>query len=87
MPAKFKPSERVINRVRGQRMNTHSPVKVWKHHYMKCQSKELLLETINSPRTKPKLRIKCINELARRGVKLEWLTQKEWDIRHNKELV
>jgi len=87
MPAKFRPSERVINRVRGQRMNTHSPIKVWKHHYMKCQSKELLFETINSSRTKPKLRIKCINELVRRGVKIDFFTQAEWDIMQQKELV
>ena len=87
MPAKFKPSERVINRVRGQRMNTHSPVKVWKHHYMKCQSKEFLFETINSSRTKPKLRIKCINELVRRGIKIDFYSQAEWDIMQEKELV
>ncbi len=35
MPAKFKPSEVVVNRVRGQRMSTHTPIKKYKHYYMK----------------------------------------------------
>ena len=88
MPAKFKPSERIHNRVRGQRMNTASAKnKKWKHYWLKCTAKDELFTAINSPRTKPKHRIKFINELVRRGVKIEWLTQKEWDIRHNKELV
>jgi hypothetical protein len=69
-------------------MNTASAKnKKWKHYWLKCTAKDELFTAINSPRTKPKHRIKFINELVRRGVKIEWLTQKEWDIRHNKELV
>ena len=72
MPAKFKPSERVINRVRGQRMSTYTPVKKWKHYYLKQTPKAELFETVNSPRTKPKQRQKCLNELVRRGVQIVW---------------
>lgn len=72
MPAKFKPSERVIKRVRGQRMSTHNPVKRWKHYYLKQTPKAELFEAVNNPRTKPKQRIKCLNELVRRGVVIVW---------------
>ena len=73
MPAKFKPSERVYDRnARGVRMNTHNPVKKFKHHYLKCQSKETLFAEINKHNVKPKQRQKCLNELTRRGVKVVW---------------
>ena len=88
MPAKFKPSERVINRVRGQRMNTASAKnKKFKHYWLKCTSKAELFEAVNSPRTKPKHRIKFLNELVRRGIKIEFFTQAEWDTKNAKELV
>ena len=87
MPAKFKPSERIINRVRGQRMNTHSPVKKWKHYYLRNTPKADLFEAINSPRTKPKHRIRYINELVRRNIKIDFYSQAEWDIMQQKELV
>ncbi len=72
MPAKFKPSEKIIKRVRGQRMSTHTPVKKWKHYYLKQTPKAELFEAVNNPRTKPKQRIKCLNELVRRGVVIVW---------------
>lgn len=73
MPAKFKPSERIVNRVRGQRMNTASAKnKRFKHYYLKCTSKEELFDAINSSRTKPKHKQKYLNELVRRGVKIVW---------------
>ena len=73
MPAKFKPSERVYDRnARGVRMNTHNPVKKFKHHYLKCQSKETLFAEINKHNVKPKQKQKCLNELTRRGVKVVW---------------
>ena len=73
MPAKFKPRERVYDRnARGVRMNTHNPVKKFKHHYLKCQSKETLFAEINKHNVKPKQRQKCLNELTRRGVKVVW---------------
>ena len=73
MPAKFKPSERVYDRnARGVRMNTHNPVKKFKHHYLKNQSKETLFAEINKYNVKPKQRQKCLNELARRGIVVVW---------------
>jgi len=78
MPAKFKPSEREYPKdARGRRMNTQNPVKKWKHHYLKAQSVETLLEAINSSRTKPKHRTKYRNELARRGIKTVYIVNGE----------
>ena len=71
MPAKFKPSERDYPKdARGRRMSTQVQVKKWKHHYLKNQSVQTLLDAINSDRTKPKHKAKFRNELVRRGVKL-----------------
>lgn len=76
MPAKFKPSERIMNFARGQRMNTASGKnKKYKHYYLKNTSKEELFDAINSSRTKPKHRQKYLNELVRRGVKIEWVNK------------
>ena len=73
MPVKFKESERVFPRgVRGQKMNTSSPVKKWKHFYMKETPVVELLRTINGDYTKPKQRQKCLNELARRKMRVLW---------------
>ena len=78
MPAKFKPSEREYPKdARGRRMNTQVQVKKWKHHYLKAQSVETLLEAINSSRTKPKHRTKYRNELARRGIKTVYVVNGE----------
>ena len=76
MPAKFKPSERVMNFARGQRMNTASGKnKKFKHYYLKNTSKEELFDAINSSRTKPKNKQKYLNELVRRGIKIEWVNK------------
>ena len=49
MPAKFKPSERVYAKdARGRRMNTHNPIKRWKHYYLKTTPKQELFDAINS---------------------------------------
>lgn len=83
MPAKFKPSERVHNRARGQRMDTSSGKnKRYKHYYLKNTSKQELFDAINSSRTKPKHKQKYVNELVRRGVKIEWLTKEEMEAKH-----
>ena len=88
MPAKFKPSERVVNKVRGQRMNTASSKnKKYQNYWLKNTAKQELFDAINSSRTKPKHRQKFVNELVRRGIKIEWFTQAELDIRNAKELV
>lgn len=73
MPVKFKESERIFPRgARGQKMNTSSPVKKWKHFYMKETPVVELLRTINGDYTKPKQRQKCLNELARRKMSVLW---------------
>ena len=85
MPAKCKPSERIQNRARGQRMDTVSGKnKRYKHYYLKNTSKQELFDAINSNRTKPKHKQKYVNELVRRGIKIEWLTQAEFDERSAK---
>ena len=78
MPAKFKPSEREYPKdARGRRMNTQNPVKKWKHHYLKAQSVDTLLDAINSSRTKRKHRTKYRNELTRRGIKTVYVVNGE----------
>jgi len=74
MPAKFKESERVYRKdARGRRMSTDSQkCKVYKHYYLKQTPKKELFEAVNNPRTKPKQRQKCLNELVRRGVQIVW---------------
>ena len=69
MPAKFKPSERIVSRVRGQ--------KKYKHYYLKQTPKAELFAEINSDRTKPKHKVKYVNELVRRGIKIEWISKEE----------
>ena len=78
MPVKFKPSERDYpNDARGRRMSTQVQVKKWKHHYLKNQSVQTLLDAINSDRTKPKHRTKYRNELSRRGIKTVYVVNGE----------
>lgn len=68
MPVKFKPSQTALNRATGKTTTTH--------YYMKSTPTKELIEYINSVNGKPKVKIKCRNELDRRGVKLVW-TKKE----------
>ena len=75
MPSKFKQSERV-NYKRAS-MSTHIPVKKFKHYYIKNTPKQELFDYINSSNAKPKLRVKCVNELTRRGVKIQWTSQSQ----------
>jgi hypothetical protein len=74
VPSKFKESERVYRKdARGRRMSTDSQkCKEYKHFYLKQTPKEELFTAINSPRTKPKHRVKFLNELTRRGIKVVW---------------
>jgi len=46
------------------------------HFYMHTMKKEELFEYINDKgqNMKPKVRQKCVNELQRRGIKIEWVT-------------
>lgn len=68
MPAKFKASaKKYIRGVPASKL----PME---HFYLHTMKKEELFEAINSSRTKPKVRVKCINELQRRGIKIEWVS-------------
>ena len=64
MPAKFKPSQIIIDR--------KTKKKSVQHFYLKCMPEKELFDYINSPMGKPKIKMKCRNELVRRGVKIVW---------------
>ena len=64
MPAKFKPTERTLDRRTKQYKTTH--------FYLKQTSVEELLKAVNGEYTKPKQKQKCLNEITRRGLKLVW---------------
>jgi hypothetical protein len=66
MPVKFRPSEKVYKKgVPAEQLPT-------RHYYIKQVAKEELFKTVNETRTKHKLKQKCLNELIRRGIKIEW---------------
>jgi hypothetical protein len=61
-------------------MNTASSKnKKYQNYWLKNTAKQELFDAINSSRTKPKHKQKFRNELVRRGIKIEWLTQEEFD--------
>ena len=64
MPAKFKPTERTLDRRTKQYKTTH--------FYLKQTPVVELLSAVNGEYTKPKQRQKCLNEITRRGLKLVW---------------
>ena len=67
MPVKFKPDHVTVERGTGK--------KTIQRFYIRNTPKEELFETINKSNTKPKLKVKCINELNRRGVSIEWVNK------------
>ena len=69
MPMKFKPSQKVYKRGVP---TSQLPVQ---HFYMKQTPKKELFDYINSNNAKPKIRQKCLNELTRRGIKVEWVSK------------
>ena len=62
MPTKFKQSQAIRDRKTGK-MTTQ-------HFWIKNIKQEELFEYINSDNGKPKIKQKCRNELARRGIKI-----------------
>jgi|TARA_R110002050_G_scaffold42108_10_gene101727 hypothetical protein len=64
MPVKFSPSAKTVNR--------QTKAVTIEHHYIKQMSKEALFDYINKDNAIRKRRAKCINELQRRGIKIEW---------------
>lgn len=61
MPTKFKPSQKTVQR--GSKTTTTQ------HFYIKNIPQKELFDYINNGQ-KPKIKQKCRNELARRGVKI-----------------
>ena len=72
MPVKFGPSMKKFEK--GSRTKYHM-----EHDYIKAKSKEFLIEYINKDKsdTIPKRRIKCIKELERRGIDINWVPRKD----------
>lgn len=67
MPTKFKPSQTTFVKGKG---------KVTTHFYIKQTPKEELIKYLNDGQ-KPKVKQKCSNELARRGIEIVWKTPAE----------
>jgi|TARA_B100001094_G_scaffold277506_1_gene286399 hypothetical protein len=67
MPIKFKPSAKTRNRQTGK-ITTE-------HYYIKCMSQTELFSELNNSSTKPKAKQKIRNELARRGITIEWVSK------------
>ena len=69
MPTKFKKDGLEYRGSRAQR------VAVKKKSFISQTPKQELIDYINSPSGKPKIKQKCRNELTRRGVKLVYKTK------------
>ena len=69
MPTKFRETEETYDRRTGKTTITYN--------YMKATPRKDLFDYINSPNAKPKIVHKCINELTRRGIKIEWRDRNE----------
>tara|TARA_Y100000389_G_C16978228_1_gene278994 strand:+ start:67 stop:288 length:222 start_codon:yes stop_codon:yes gene_type:complete len=67
MPTKYQKSQTIRERGTGKLVTTN--------YYIKGISKEDLFKEINSDRPNKKRRAKCIRELERRGVKIQWTTK------------
>ena len=67
MPIKFKPSQKTFVKGKGTRTE---------HFYIKNTPKQELIDYLNKGQ-KPKIKQKCINELARRGIEIVWKTPAE----------
>jgi hypothetical protein len=65
MPVKFKPDHISIERGTGK--------KSIQRFYIRNTPKEELFEAINKSNTTAKLKQKCINELVRRGISIDWV--------------
>ena len=64
MPIKFKPSQKKIDRATKKEMI--------EHFYIKNTPEKELFDYINNSNGKPKIKMKCRNELVRRGIKIVW---------------
>ena len=67
MPTKFSPSQTTFVKGKGR---------VTQNYFIKNISKEELIKYLNDGQ-KPKIKQKCLNELTRRGIVIEWKTPSE----------
>ena len=74
MPTKFK-EDGFVYEGRG-RARTQKLVKF----YIKGTPKQELIDYINNPSGKPKIKQKCMNELTRRGIKIVWKEEPTLDL-------
>ena len=65
MPVKFKPSQKKIDRATKK--------ETIEHFYMKTTPEKELFDYVNNSNGKPIIKQKCLNELTRRGVKIQWV--------------
>tara|TARA_B100000029_G_scaffold73568_1_gene65360 strand:- start:650 stop:862 length:213 start_codon:yes stop_codon:yes gene_type:complete len=65
VPTKLRPSSNTYNRATGKT--------TLEHYYIKNISQKELFEELNKDNTKPKVKAKIRNELARRGIKIVWV--------------
>ncbi len=68
MPAKFKPSAKIL-------VNRQQKIYKTVHYYLRNTSEEELVEAVLSSNTKPKHKQKYKNELVRRGFDLGLINQ------------
>jgi hypothetical protein len=69
MPIKFMASAKEVDR-KTKRVTTV-------HHYIKSMSNKELFNYVNEERAVPKRRAKCLNELARRGIEINWVNKND----------
>ena len=69
MPTKFKPDSFEYIGARGSRKQ------VIEKNYIKQTPKQELFDYINNASGKPKIKQKCVNELIRRGIKIQWTSE------------
>ena len=69
MPVKFQKSQTTYIKNTNKYVTTQ--------FYVKSMTNEALLEEINRPTRRPKSRVKCIRELERRGIKINWVKKSE----------
>ena len=69
MPTKLRPSQVVKDRNTGKLKTTH--------FYIKQMPKAELFQYINNKSGQPKIKQKCMNELARRKIDIVWVDPKE----------
>ena len=73
MPAKWKRSERLtrLRNAEGKLITLPRAKAPFKHYYLHQTPKQELIDYLNKGQ-KPKLKVKALRELERRGVKIVW---------------